>query len=58
MSNASRGPEKVTVTRTRRQGTVSTVPGDGGVKEDAMARKTYDRSAAAYTKPQSEHFGG
>lgn len=60
MGQASRGaPESVVVTGTKAMPTsVSTVPGEGRVKEDTMARGAYDRSAAAYTGPQKEHFGG
>ena len=33
------------------------VPGDGGVKEDMGSRKE-ERSAAHFTQPASERFGG
>jgi hypothetical protein len=56
---ASRGgPEKVTTGRLRATGPTSTVPGEGGVREDPLHRKTFDRSAAAYTGPAVDKYGG
>lgn len=56
---ASRGPEPIKVGRLRREGPTSTVPGEGRVTEDMEARKAAQgRSAAEYTKPQTEKMGG
>lgn len=51
---------EVKTTRTRPSPPTSTVPGEGRVSEDEMSRNAprADRSAAQFTKPQSEHFGG
>jgi hypothetical protein len=58
MAVASRGAEKISTGRLSPVKPVSTVPGNGGVEEDASARAASDRSAAEYTRPQTERFGG
>lgn len=53
----SRGAVKVETTSIRPQGAISTVPGDGGVKED-KAKMKFDRSAAHFTDPAKAKMGG
>lgn len=55
----ARGKESVKVSGLRRQGSVSTVPGDGGVKNDEPAREAGEgNSAAEFTKPAQQKMGG
>lgn len=61
MAVASRGSENIAVTSTKREGPTSTVPGDGGVKNDMGVRNAPgvgERSAAHYTEPASRKMGG
>lgn len=57
--NKSRGEESIKVTGLRNGSATppKPVPGSGGVKEDKGSRME-GRSAAHYTGPASEKFGG
>lgn len=59
MANASRGEESVKVSGLKDGSNAppKPVPGGGGVKEDSRSRME-GRSAAHYTAPAKEKFGG
>lgn len=61
MAVASRGRESVMVENMKREGPTSTVPGEGGVKNDAGVRGapgSGERSAAHFTEPATRKMGG